>query len=109
MLLKQLATDKLEQELPNRVAWPVANRLTPRVKLPKTFLAVNLSDAFSFQEKERNNSEGDILEMKHVDRKISTPVDDELMATEAEETGTTQDTGAETASTETTDIVSSSS
>lgn len=29
-----------------------------RVKLPKTFLAVNLSDAFTFQEKERHSSEG---------------------------------------------------
>ncbi|KAK7754055.1 inositol hexakisphosphate and diphosphoinositol-pentakisphosphate kinase [Diatrype stigma] len=29
-----------------------------QVKLPKTFLAVNLSDAFTFQEKERHNSEG---------------------------------------------------
>ncbi|KAI1776965.1 histidine phosphatase superfamily-domain-containing protein [Hypoxylon cercidicola] len=33
-----------------------------QVKLPKTFLAVNLSDAFTFQEKERQNSEGDCLE-----------------------------------------------
>ncbi|KAI1386473.1 histidine phosphatase superfamily-domain-containing protein [Hypoxylon trugodes] len=33
-----------------------------QVKLPKTFLAVNLSDAFSFQEKERQNSEADCLE-----------------------------------------------
>lgn len=35
-----------------------------QVKLPKSFLAVNLSDAFTFQEKERQNSEGDVLEMK---------------------------------------------
>lgn len=35
---------------------------TNRVKLPKTFLAVNLSDAFTFQEKERQNSEGDCLD-----------------------------------------------
>ncbi|XXG98454.1 hypothetical protein Hte_004778 [Hypoxylon texense] len=33
-----------------------------QVKLPKTFLAVNLSDAFTFQEKERQNSEGDCLD-----------------------------------------------
>ncbi|KAI1822821.1 hypothetical protein F4861DRAFT_373104 [Xylaria intraflava] len=31
-----------------------------QVKLPKTFLAVNLSDAFTFQEKERQNSEADV-------------------------------------------------
>lgn len=36
--------------------------ITNRVKLPKTFLAVNLSDAFTFQEKERQNSEGDCLD-----------------------------------------------
>lgn len=36
--------------------------ITNRVKLPKTFLAVNLSDAFTFQEKERQNSEADCLE-----------------------------------------------
>lgn len=30
------------------------------MKLPKSFVAVNLSDAFTFQEKERQNSEGDI-------------------------------------------------
>lgn len=41
------------------------------MKLPKTFLAVNLSDAFSFQERERSNSEHDVLEMKAHDR--STP------------------------------------
>jgi hypothetical protein len=40
-----------------------------RVKLPKTFLAVNLSDAFTFQEKLQNGegeaeAEGDVLEMK---------------------------------------------
>ncbi|KAI1324011.1 hypothetical protein F5Y16DRAFT_324501 [Xylariaceae sp. FL0255] len=33
-----------------------------QVKLPKTFLAVNLSDAFTFQEKERQNSEGDVYD-----------------------------------------------
>lgn len=37
-----------------------------RVKLPKTFLAVNLSDAFTFQEKPQNGEgeEDDALEMK---------------------------------------------
>ncbi|KAK5653899.1 hypothetical protein OQA88_7824 [Cercophora sp. LCS_1] len=37
-----------------------------QVKLPKTFLAVNLSDAFTFQEKPQNGEgeEGDALEMK---------------------------------------------
>jgi inositol-hexakisphosphate/diphosphoinositol-pentakisphosphate 1-kinase len=33
------------------------------VKLPKTFLAVNLSDAFSFQEKPQSN-DGDTPEAK---------------------------------------------
>ncbi|KAI5868448.1 histidine phosphatase superfamily-domain-containing protein [Durotheca rogersii] len=37
-----------------------------QVKLPKTFLAVNLSDAFTFQEKERQNSEADCLEKDSV-------------------------------------------
>ncbi|KAI8633404.1 hypothetical protein F5Y19DRAFT_299022 [Xylariaceae sp. FL1651] len=56
-----------------------------QVKLPKTFLAVNLSDAFTFQEKERQNSEGDVfdrdrqdaehegLEMKRVEPSKSSP------------------------------------
>ncbi len=38
-----------------------------RVKLPKTFLAVNLSDAFTFQEKPQNgegDGDADVLEMK---------------------------------------------
>ena len=46
------------------------HRLHPRhfrVKLPKTFLAVNLSDAFTFQEKERQNSEGDVFDRDHQD------------------------------------------
>lgn len=30
--------------------------------MPKTFLAVNLSDAFTFQEKERQNSDADCLD-----------------------------------------------
>jgi inositol-hexakisphosphate/diphosphoinositol-pentakisphosphate 1-kinase len=38
------------------------------VKLPKTFLAVNLSDAFTFQEKELQNSEGDAFEMRAIGR-----------------------------------------
>ncbi|KAI1816505.1 hypothetical protein GGS20DRAFT_225163 [Poronia punctata] len=38
-----------------------------QVKLPKTFLAVNLSDAFTFQEKERQNSESDVLDKDHQD------------------------------------------
>ncbi|KAK7956914.1 histidine phosphatase superfamily (branch 2) domain-containing protein [Apiospora aurea] len=41
-----------------------------QVKLPKSFLAVNLSDAFTFQEKERQNSEGDVLEMKTVEHSV---------------------------------------
>ncbi|KAF7547600.1 hypothetical protein G7046_g8958 [Stylonectria norvegica] len=35
-----------------------------QVKLPKTFLAVNLSDAFTFEEQERQGSDSDALEMK---------------------------------------------
>ncbi|KAI1435642.1 hypothetical protein GGR50DRAFT_693878 [Xylaria sp. CBS 124048] len=38
-----------------------------QVKLPKTFLAVNLSDAFSFQEKERQNSEVDVSHKDQLD------------------------------------------
>lgn len=46
-----------------------------RVKLPKTFLAVNLSDAFTFQEKERRNSEGgDIVEKDPLDITAATEV-----------------------------------
>ncbi|EHA52081.1 hypothetical protein MCOR27_005213 [Pyricularia oryzae] len=44
-----------------------------QVKLPKSFVAVNLSDAFTFQEKQANDSEqadeaggGDVLEMKKI-------------------------------------------
>ncbi len=45
--------------------------LTNRVKLPKSFLAVNLSDAFTFQEKQASDGDHDKegkdgLEMKHV-------------------------------------------
>jgi hypothetical protein len=58
----------------------------PRVKLPKTFLAVNLSDAFTFQEKERQNSEADVLEMKNLEHttksSVTTPVNDEQPAPE---------------------------
>ncbi|KAM0563220.1 hypothetical protein ACHAPJ_000938 [Fusarium lateritium] len=35
-----------------------------QVKLPKTFLAVNLSDAFTFEDLERQGSDNDVLEMK---------------------------------------------
>ncbi|KIL92853.1 hypothetical protein FAVG1_04034 [Fusarium avenaceum] len=35
-----------------------------QVKLPKTFLAVNLSDAFTFEDLERHGSDSDVLEMK---------------------------------------------
>jgi hypothetical protein len=34
------------------------------VKLPKTFLAVNLSEAFTFEELERQASDSEALEMK---------------------------------------------
>lgn len=37
-----------------------------RVKLPKTFLAVNLSDAFTFEEQERLASDHEGLEMKAI-------------------------------------------
>ncbi|KAH8681575.1 histidine phosphatase superfamily-domain-containing protein [Xylariales sp. PMI_506] len=54
-----------------------------QVKLPKTFLAVNLSDAFSFQEKERQNSEGDVLELKTVVHpKSAAPVGDDVGTSE---------------------------
>ncbi|KYK59385.1 inositol pyrophosphate synthase [Drechmeria coniospora] len=45
--------------------------LTPlhRVKLPKTFLAVNLSDAFTFEEQERLAHDSDMLEMKSMPAK----------------------------------------
>lgn len=43
-----------------------------RVKLPKSFLAVNLSDAFTFQEKQAGDVDAqdskDGLEMKSVDK-----------------------------------------
>ncbi|WYZ45189.1 hypothetical protein EsH8_VIII_000505 [Colletotrichum jinshuiense] len=44
-----------------------------QVKLPKTFLAINLSDLFSFEEHERRDSDGEVLEMKslHPKPKVS--------------------------------------
>ncbi|KAK8059575.1 hypothetical protein PG996_009505 [Apiospora saccharicola] len=54
-----------------------------QVKLPKSFLAVNLSDAFTFQEKERQNSEGDVLEMKTVEHAVaSAPGESESVPTD---------------------------
>lgn len=50
---------------------PSASRFV-RVKLPKTFLAVNLSDAFTFEEQERMAHETDGLETKVL------PTQDEL-------------------------------
>ena len=47
-----------------------------RVKLPKTFLAVNLSDAFSFQEKQHHN-DNDVLEMKPAEREHEHEHDDQ--------------------------------
>ena len=46
-----------------------------RVKLPKTFLAVNLSDAFSFEENDKLASDSEVLEMKATPPKdlLSTP------------------------------------
>lgn len=35
-----------------------------RVKLPKTFLAVNLSEAFTFEEQDKQANDNDVLEMK---------------------------------------------
>ena len=46
-----------------------------RVKLPKSFIAVNLSDAFTFEEQERQNSDADALEMKGLQR-IASPTTD---------------------------------
>ncbi|KAK7431410.1 inositol hexakisphosphate and diphosphoinositol-pentakisphosphate kinase [Neonectria magnoliae] len=49
-----------------------------QVKLPKTFLAVNLSEAFTFEENERQASDNDVLEMKattanHLESKTTKP------------------------------------
>ena len=57
------------------------------MKLPKTFLAVNLSDAFSFQE--RQSSDPDLLEMKGLERAPgSTPSNAEEEEDVVEENGT---------------------
>lgn len=46
-----------------------------RVKLPKTFLAVNLSDAFTFQEKQHHSdNDNDVLEMKSPGQESVDPV-----------------------------------
>lgn len=42
-----------------------------RVKLPKTFLAVNLSDAFTFQEKSQSDG-GDKLDVKTPPENVTT-------------------------------------
>ncbi|KAM0323444.1 hypothetical protein ACHAQA_008723 [Verticillium albo-atrum] len=39
-----------------------------QVKLPKTFLAINLSDLFSYDEQEKRDSDQDVLEMKRSSR-----------------------------------------
>lgn len=56
------------------------------MKLPKTFLAVNLSDAFSFQEKQnQNDNEG--LEMKLSSGKKGAEVDAIGLGAQQEEAG----------------------
>ncbi|RYP21798.1 hypothetical protein DL765_002023 [Monosporascus sp. GIB2] len=47
-----------------------------QVKLPKTFLAVNLSDAFTFQEKEHHNSEVDAAEKGSSENTITADISD---------------------------------
>lgn len=68
---------------------------TCRVKLPKTFLAVNLSDAFSFQEKQ-HQSEAEGLEMKPAEQEEhhEPAQSDEPIAADADSTAaeTTADT-----------------
>ncbi|GFP53347.1 inositol hexakisphosphate and diphosphoinositol-pentakisphosphate kinase [Trichoderma asperellum] len=58
-----------------------------QVKLPKTFLAINLSDAFSFEEIDKHASDqegaGDLLEMKSVSTKEATPADAGVDASES--------------------------
>ncbi|UKZ85110.1 uncharacterized protein TrAFT101_000985 [Trichoderma asperellum] len=58
-----------------------------QVKLPKTFLAINLSDAFSFEEIDKQGSDqegaGELLEMKSVSTKEATPADAGLDASES--------------------------
>ncbi|KAF9881734.1 histidine acid phosphatase [Colletotrichum karsti] len=60
-----------------------------QVKLPKTFLAINLSDLFSFEDHERRDSDTEGLVMKSLhkskaadaeDKPDATPPDDELVA-----------------------------
>lgn len=62
------------------------------MKLPKSFLAVNLSDAFSFEEQERLASDTDMLEKKAI------PPQDILAASsqpiETEKEGSTADEAA---------------
>lgn len=50
--------------MPQRLPCECPTNILCRVKLPKTFLAVNLSDAFTFEDLERQGSDSDVLEMK---------------------------------------------
>ncbi|CAK7199756.1 inositol hexakisphosphate and diphosphoinositol-pentakisphosphate kinase [Sporothrix eucalyptigena] len=54
-----------------------------QVKLPKSFLAVNLSDAFTFQEKQAGDGDAqeskDGLEMKHVDKAAKKAANEDAM------------------------------
>lgn len=62
------------------------------MKLPKTFLAVNLSDAFTFQEKPHlSDSEG--LEMRPAEQEQVPPESIDPAATIMEETTTEKPTG----------------
>lgn len=65
-----------------------------RVKLPKTFLAVNLSDAFSFQE-HHNISDSEGLEMKGLDRAAATTTSTGEAGTGAEASTSTAETTTE--------------
>lgn len=58
-----------------------------RVKLPKSFLAVNLSDAFSFEEQERLASDNEGLEMKTIPPKDILAAAARPIATESEVAG----------------------
>ena len=49
-----------------------------RVKLPKTFLAVNLSDAFTFEDQDKQASDTDVLEMKMSSNKTPPRGEDEV-------------------------------
>lgn len=61
------------------VAIKVCSLSSRRVKLPKSFLAVNLSEAFSFESQERPDDEDSFLEMRHLNyAAASEPEDDEL-------------------------------